>query len=153
MMGPKWFLFLLFCSVLVCGGVYVAASLTGGLAHPLFLRLKDRVERGLLSHYIANPLLLCETCMASTWGTVTYFGIDILWNGWYAAVPWRMIGMLPVAIGGIAIGNHVLWVVINTLKEIQAVHAHQRLNHEKEHANLSADQVQHPGPSGRPDSQ
>lgn len=151
MMGPKWFLFLLLCSVLVCGGVYAAASLSKGLLNPLFMRLKDRVERGLLSHYIANPLLVCETCIASTFGLGTYIGVDLLWHGWWQQVPWTLIGMAPVAICGTAIINHVLWVIINTLKEIQAVYAHERLNHEKRHAHTSGDQVQHTRPAGRSD--
>ncbi len=110
---------LLLSGVLVCSGI-TAASLPGGLLFPAYAKLNDAVNRGMFPAWPAKPLLLCETCMATTWGNLTWFplsflpALDLSWVD-------RLAFFVPMWFG-IAVCNHVLWVVISTLKAIRDAH-------------------------------
>lgn len=109
-------LFLILTGVLVCGGITVA-SLPEGILHKRAERLRDAVSRGMFPGWLAKPLLLCETCMATIWGNLTWFPLSFLpfvgW-GWVE----RLSLFVPMWLG-IAVCNHFLWVVISTLKSLR----------------------------------
>jgi hypothetical protein len=64
----------------VCLGL-AAASVEGNALHWLYKWLDRMVRRGLMSIWLAKPILLCTTCMASLWGLFTYCTAGlVLWN-------------------------------------------------------------------------
>ena len=111
---------LLLSGVLVCSGI-TAASLPGGLLFSRAEKLEDAVNRGMFPGWVAKPLLLCETCMATVWGNLTWFPLSFLPA---LGLSWieRLAFFVPLWFG-IAVCNHALWVVISTLKAIRDAHA------------------------------
>jgi predicted PurR-regulated permease PerM len=64
----------------VCLGL-AAASVEGNALHWLYKWLDRMVRRGMMSIWIAKPILLCTTCMASLWGLFTYCTAGlVLWD-------------------------------------------------------------------------
>lgn len=112
-------LFLTLMAVLVCGGL-TAASQPDGLLGPVREWLDLRVRSGFLSKYIAKPLLLCETCMASIWGSLTYWTITLV-SHHRPCFP-ALFFWWPFVILATAFINHVLWTIVHTLAAIRDHH-------------------------------
>ena len=112
---------------LTCVGAY-AVSITEG--NPLFLLrkfLKNRTDRGLLKKWIAKPLLLCDLCMTSVWGTGVYLlFFQLKWWYFKLYVPYLFC---------VAAGVYILWTVLSTFRAIR-----------DSYANPAGTSSQHPKP-------
>lgn len=110
------FLLLLLTAVLACGGI-TTASLPKGILAPLAEYLDKLVRAGRFPEKWAEPLLLCDTCIATVWGNLTWFLVSFapsLHIHWWD----RLLFAVPLWFGT-AFCNHVLWTVISTLKKIR----------------------------------
>lgn len=122
-------------AALVCGGVTVA-SLPGGILSGVKQWLSNRVRRGLFPEWLAKPLLLCDTCMASVWGIPQFIlwlldGPSWLWAAYY--------GIAFVC--GLALLNYACWTLLSTFGAIR-----------DRNADASRAQGQHHQSGHRPDS-
>lgn len=104
-------LLLQIAAALVCGGIHIAGR-PRMLLHRWWKVLADRVDRGLFPETLAKPLWLCYPCMASIWGTLTYWGLS--WGlGWLDQ--WRpLLVYYPVMVLGT--------VLLNTLSSSVLLH-------------------------------
>ena len=105
---------LMFLAALGCGGLS-AASLQGNLLYGARQYLELRVKAGTLSKNVAKPILLCNTCMASFWGTIVYWvaGAGFGWiTSWFCLILW------PFAITGTAFLNLLSWWLYLALKQV-----------------------------------
>ena len=94
---------------LACGGLS-AASLPGGILEDYRKYVELRVTAGTLSKKWAKPLITCNTCMASLWGSLVYWlpgSLLVPYAGWYDLLV-RLV-LWPFAVLGIACLNHVTW--------------------------------------------
>lgn len=82
------------CSSLVCLGLYLATG-EGMILEGVAKWLDDTTERGLLPSWVSKPLLLCPLCMASIWGTKTYWALQLAIG---AGVTWQAIVLWPISI-------------------------------------------------------
>jgi hypothetical protein len=94
----------------VCNGL-TASSQPNMLLGPLRDRLEDYMRRGLLSPWIAKPLLLCETCMASFWGLLCFF---LLLHR-----PLDHLRLLVPFILCLAIANYALWTALSLMRVLK----------------------------------
>ena len=139
-MSTEQFLLTLFSAVLVCGGLFAAARPDGLLEKPkrwVFLHYAGMHPR--LPKWIAYPLILCATCMASLWGTLAF-----LLCRWLMRIHWseELWGWWAIIILGTALINYVLWTCLTTLETIR-----------DHYGNVSRDQVRHSGEGQGPDPQ
>lgn len=105
---------LIILAVLVCGGIS-AASLQGMILFERKKKIELRVRAGTFPERLAKPLILCNTCMASFWGSLVYWiaGACLsLIQSWTAILLW------PFAIAAIAFLNHVSWWLYLALKQV-----------------------------------
>ena len=109
-----FFPFLLILSHLVCGCITT-------LAQPgaLWGDFKDRMERkwigGSLPKWVVYPLIVCETCISWTWGSVSYW-IAGLWLLDIDAI--MLLKWWPWMVAGCAYLNHRAWTRIYADKAI-----------------------------------
>lgn len=126
------FLFLLLSAVLVCGGI-TAAGQPKGLLEPLFKWLDGLVQRGFVPSWIAKPFLLCETCIATIWGNVTWLVLSFspsLDIGFFDRIFW----FIPLWLGT-AFLNFIIWSFIAYIS--------------RKNGNPGPDTKQHPASSKR----
>jgi len=105
---------LMLLAVLVCGGLS-AASLPGNLLYPIWQYLDLRVRSGVFPKMLAKPLLLCNTCMASIWGTFVFwiggFALDLI-------ISWKSVIIWPIVVIATAFLNHLFWWLYLALHKI-----------------------------------
>lgn len=129
-MAPAVYCFMLFVAVLFCGGVFAAAR-PKGLLSTWSTRLSSATDRGMLSHYISYPLLLCSTCMASIWGSFAFWLLVLALR---ISLEWRLLAWWALFVPCCAMGNFILWTVLDWyLRRIKAI----------DDGNTRTDPVQH----------
>lgn len=118
-------------AVLACGGL-TAASQPDGVLHPLRKRLESGVQRRMLSKNIAYPLLLCDVCMASLWGSISYW--VLMWV-FHVELSWEVVAMWPFQVLAVAVINLLLWTVISTLGAVREYFQWKTYLLKKQHSN------------------
>jgi len=130
------YIFTLFVAVLYCGGIFAAAR-PNGLLSDVRDKLQSKVDRGMLSHFIAYPLLLCSTCMASVHGTFAFIISALIIQ---TPVSWSLAGQWLLFVPACAMGNFLLWTVVDVLESLVAYLRSKQL---PRHGNIGADTVKH----------
>lgn len=111
----------------ICNGLTLSAQPKHWL-NPVRNALDRRVRRGLFPLWLAKPLLLCETCMASIYGTGTYLSVTALSNGGVAVRDWLLLVPFVFLL---ALCNYTYWLLMALVKTT--------IN-----GNTRADKVEHP---------
>lgn len=102
-------LFLLLSAWVVCGAI-VAATLPEGVLRPWWKALDELVRRGMFPSFLAKGLLLCEICLASIWGNLTWLGLSF-WPE--LGMDWTDRAFLLVPLwSGTAFLNFVTWTLL-----------------------------------------
>lgn len=105
-------------AVLACGGV-TAASQPKALLGDVREAMEAWTEKRPWRKYLSKPVLLCDTCLASVWGSAVY------WSYWMTLQPkltWlQLLHMWPLFVLCVATGNYVLWTLLGTLRALSIV--------------------------------
>lgn len=104
-----------FSSFLVISAVTLATRKEGDIFHDVRAKLKSSADRGMFPKKLAKPLLLCETCMSSIWGSLIYVVAHLLFDlpgTWQQKVA---LGILNVA--GTATITALFWQIFVLIEE------------------------------------
>ena len=132
------FFFTLVVAVAVCGVLFAAARPLGFL-EPFRVWIILKVVTGKLNEKVANALILCDVCMATFWGILTFWACVWLLR---IHLEWRLLLFCFFCWAANAVANRVLWTVLFTLEKIR-----------DHYGNLGRDPVRHPAKGQRADPQ
>jgi hypothetical protein len=135
-MQPLYTFYHVLFAIAFCGGIYAVSMIRYNLLNDWRIWMESRIARGFGHRWIAHPILLCDTCMASVYGTLVYLLFFLQKGDWLNLAVWWIPFLFQVALG-----NYALWTLISTLRAIR--------NH---YVNSGRTQVQHPESTGGPSS-